>query len=211
MAHGLLFFGTVFLGMFFIFKTSYFLRRRALQRQPQKEPSFQISTEDPDVILGLVKKVEIKKPPLEIKPELPKHIIFYLRAPTNQPYSGYELLQSLLACDLQFGEEDIFHRYENADEKKQICFSVASATKEGTLVFAEMGNFSCSGLIIFCSTNLHFNLEEVFEKMLETASQLLEDLGGTLLDDTQNLLTNAKLQELKNRVNRFQQNILAKS
>src|SRR5271156_1565457 len=89
--------------------------------------------EDPDVILGLT-----ESPPPPPTPESApavespvQRVILFLRAPAGRPYGGYELLQSLLSCGLRFGEQNIFHRYEQRMGQAVVLFSVAAATHNG--------------------------------------------------------------------------------
>jgi cell division protein ZipA len=149
-------------------------------------------------------------PVLELKPSPPlrtaplEREILLLRAPPGRPFSGYELLQSLLTCGLRFGENNIFHRYEQNPEGPVILFSVAAATPTGELKPADMGDFNCPGLSLFITLNHHIYPSVNFELMLDTARQLMEDLGGTLLDVRQSLLTADKIQQIREKIKLFE-------
>lgn len=134
-----------------------------------------------------VKAESPKKPAQEIKPA-PKLISLNLYAQTDKPYAGYELLQSLLSCGMRFGAMNIFHRHEKKTGVGPILFSLASCTKDGTFDLAKIGAFSCNGLVLFMKPHDVGEPVKVFEMMLETADQLINDLGGKVLNEKQQLL-----------------------
>lgn len=123
-------------------------------------------------------------------------IVLYLIAPPDHPFVGYELLQSLQAAGLHYGEMNIFHYY--ASERKQKLFSVASAVEPGIFDLANIGAFSCPGLSLFMLVAAHQEPLAVFDLLLETAEQLAEDLHGTLCDDERRPLTAELIAQYKN-------------
>ncbi len=175
-------------------------------------------SDDPDVILGLtaseektiISPVPANAPSPPPKPAPPpaalplEREILFLRAPEGRPYSGYELLQCLLTCGLRFGENNIFHRYEYHQDGQVVLFSVAAATKNGELKPSDMGDFNCPGLSLFITLNNHVYPSVNFELMLDTARQLMEDLGGTLLDENQATLIPEKIQQIREKIKRFE-------
>lgn len=126
-------------------------------------------------------------------------VIFYLMAPRGKPFLGYELLQALYAVGLRFGDMSIFHSYTHS-ENPDILYSVASAVEPGIFDMANIGAFSCPGLSLFMMSKRLKHPTEVFEKMLETAYQLTEDLQGILYDDERKPLTDEKLAEYRQKL-----------
>jgi cell division protein ZipA len=117
-----------------------------------------------------------------------KSAIFVLNVLASQgkAFVGYELLQSLLAAGLHFGEMNIFHRYkeEGANSNTKPIFSLASAVEPGTFDINRMGGFSSPGLTLFMQVTPDIsNPQPLFETMLDTAKQLADDLGGEVYDD----------------------------
>lgn len=129
-------------------------------------------------------------PPTDLKP-LPDTITLHLVAKTDKPYAGYELLQTLLTCGFRFGEMSLFHRHEQKSGAGPILFSLAACTPDGTFDLARIGGFSCNGLVLFMKPRQLDQPAQVFEKMLETADQLIQDLSGSVLNANQQLLTKA--------------------
>lgn len=128
-----------------------------------------------------------------------------LMAKPDKPYVGYELLQALLAAGLRFGAMNIFHRYEELNNQGKILFSVASASEPGTFEISKMGAYSGRGLMMFMRLSSNKDLMPAFEIMLDTAKQLVEDLGGELLDDDHQTLSNDKIATMKKKITEFEQ------
>lgn len=140
-----------------------------------------------------VKMAEPKKEAISPKNQL---VLLYLMAPANQPYNGYELLQALLSAGLRYGKMQIFHRHEQKTGRGDVLFSLASATSPGTFELPKMGAFSCTGLVLFFEAAKVKDPKKAFEIMIDTASQLAEDLGGDILDDAHQELSDEKVAEI---------------
>lgn len=104
--------------------------------------------EDADVVLGLkepqsdrnIKAQE--QAPVSVQEDnisKPQYIILYVMAPKDQAYRGYELLQSLLAVGLRYGEMNIFHRHAEKSGRGPILFSLASAAEPGIFELPKNG------------------------------------------------------------------------
>jgi ZipA, C-terminal FtsZ-binding domain len=134
-------------------------------------------------------------------PATPKAFInFYIVAPANQPFVGYELHQALLAAELRFGKMNIFHRHENADGTGDILFSLSSAVPPGIFDIANIGGFSCPGLSVFIRPAKTKNPQAAFDLMVETARQLVDELGGELCDEESRPLSERDILAMRNQV-----------
>ena len=112
-----------------------------------------------------------------------ENIKLEIRAYPDQPYMGYELLQALLAAGFRYGEMNVFNRYD--EEGKRILFSLGVSSPTHSFELSTMGGFSCSGLVVSMPLEGR-DLLRIFDLMLNTSTQLIEDLGGELLDEQQN-------------------------
>lgn len=154
---------------------------------------------------------QAEQPKAEPQRPLPKQLlnaeIIYLMvlAPKECPHTGYELLQSLLAAGLRYGPMNIFHRFEDANGRGKILFSVASIEEPGTFEINKMGAYSGKGLMMFLRFSSGKDLSTVFEIMLETAKQLVEDLGGQIFDDEKQILNNDKIEKMRKKIADFEQ------
>lgn len=144
--------------------------------------------------------------PTQNKVSPPEEIIcLTLSAKPGKPYCGYELLQSLLMSGLRFGAMNIFHRYEDVNSVGRILFSVASASEPGTFEITKMGAYSGKGLMMFLRLSRNKDSMHALDMMLETAKQLIEDLGGEVLDAERKVLTSEKIEQLRKKITDFEE------
>lgn len=125
-----------------------------------------------------------------VQEDLPAVIMIFLHAKPGRQLAGYELLQTLLAVGLRFGEGEIFHRHQFMSGQGPVLCSLASASETGTFDLQNMGAFATKGLCLFMYTSGNPSIDgERFYIMLDTAQQLSEELGTNILDEKQNPLT----------------------
>ncbi len=138
---------------------------------------------EPDVqpeITSEIKPTENK----QAEPTSPKLLVLFLLAKEQRKLMGYELLQTILAAGLRFGEGQLFHRHQFASGQGPVVCSLATATADGTFDLQNMGAFSVHGLCLFMETSENANIDlERFSIMMDTARQLSEGLDTHLLDD----------------------------
>lgn len=181
----------------------------------KKEPSLGKNPLDHDVILGLKSNEDalIARPTPIKEPTSPKStaqpdvlVALYLMAPENSVYAGYELLQVLLSAGLRFGEHRIFHRHTNKDGRGHILFHCASAAAPGTFDLSKMGSFTSPGLCLFFSVAQTGDLLATFDVMLNTIDQLVDDLGGRVLDENHEPFTKEKMILLRKKMRTVETN-----
>lgn len=121
-------------------------------------------------------------------------IMLFLLAKGNSQLAGYELLQTLLAAGLRFGEGHLFHRHQSANGQGPVMFSLAAATASGVFDMQNIGAFSVRGLCLFMESSENPTIDtERLNVMLETAKQLSDDLDTHLLDYSRQPLTKASI------------------
>lgn len=143
-----------------------------------------------------VRETDIK----ETSPNTPESlIILHLIAAEERPYAGYELIQTLSSAGFYYGTMNIFHYYEDRNEKNPRLFSLASAVEPGTFDLTHIAEILAPGLCLFMSLK-NSNAPTSFELMLETAQLLIQDLGGTLCDGKRQPLTNSLLKHYRSQL-----------
>lgn len=125
----------------------------------------------------------------------------------DRPYAGYELLQALLSNGLRFGDMNIFHRHETLSGRGDILFSLSSAVEPGTFELSKMGSYSTPGLTIFMQFAGQKDVRKSFETLLETAQQLVEDLGGDMRDQNGQVLGPEVINFWRSRVKAVEQSM----
>ena len=157
----------------------------------------------------------ITKPPTAksrniVQPEsskVPQDVItMRIIADENEPYNGYELLQTLLANGLRFGVMNIFHRHEKTNGDGPILFSLAAAKEPGTFDLEKMGELSCTGLTMFMQCKDQQNPRNTLDLVIETAKQLIDDLGGKLIDDQNQPLNPTTIQNWQAQIQAYEEN-----
>jgi cell division protein ZipA len=133
---------------------------------------------------------------------VPATLMLFLLAKENRQLAGYELLQTVLAAGLRFGEGQLFHRHQVNNGQGAILCSLASATATGVFDLQNIGAFSVRGLCLFMQVSKDSNVNaERFSVMLETARQLSEGLNAHLLDDQRKPLNNERIAHYYKRLN----------
>ena len=138
--------------------------------------------EDPDAVLGLRTKTESNTQTNEANTP-PKVITMNLVAPPGQEYTGYELLQAILATGLRFGEMKIFHRHVERSGRGEMLFSMTSLVEPGTFDLPSMGSYSTPGLTFFMCYNQINDPHTALDLMIDTVQELRDELGGDIMDN----------------------------
>jgi cell division protein ZipA len=119
-----------------------------------------------------------------------KNIMLFLAANGQNVFAGYELLQTLLACGLRYGDSGFFHRHQHATGQGPVLFSLAAATPTGMFDLQNMGAMTVKGLCMFMELSGNIAIDnERYEIFMQTAKQLAEELHANLLDERQQMLT----------------------
>ena len=122
-------------------------------------------------------------------------VMIFLLAKDNRQLIGYELLQTLLAAGLRFGDGQMFHRHQHINGQGPVLCSLAAATATGTFDLQNIGAFSVHGLCLFMQASGNSTIDaERFTIMLDTAKQLSDDLDTHLLDEQRKPFSNTSLQ-----------------
>ena len=125
-------------------------------------------------------------------------VMMFLLAKENRQFAGYELLQTVLAAGLRFGEGQLFHRHQFTNGQGPVLCSLAAATATGVFDLQNIGAFSVRGLCLFMHASKNPSIDaERFAIMLETARQLSEGMDAHLLDDQRKPLTSDRISRYK--------------
>jgi cell division protein ZipA len=127
-------------------------------------------------------------------PTQSKTVMMLLVAKDDRQLAGYELLQTVLAAGLRFGEGQLFHRHQNSNGQGPILCSLAAATPSGLFDLQNMGAFRVRGLCLFMQVSGNRDIDASrFDMMMDTARQLSEGLDAHWLDDARQPVSEASL------------------
>jgi cell division protein ZipA len=131
-------------------------------------------------------------------------LILTVAAKPDSKFGSYDLLQSITATGMQFGDMNIFHYAVPSEQGSQTLFSLASATEPGDFNLDRINDISCAGLTLFTNLAAVPDPELAFDLMLKTAEQLADDLDGELRAGTRNAWNADTLKHYKQKVSQHQ-------
>lgn len=126
---------------------------------------------------------------------------------TEVGFSGRDILQILLACDLRFGDMDFFHRHEESAGRGAIQFSVANMMNPGVFDIDDMDALQTKGLMFFVTLPGPEDMLKAFDYMYETAKAVSKNLGGTVLDETRSAVTRQSLEHMRQQIREFERRL----
>jgi cell division protein ZipA len=122
----------------------------------------------------------------------------------NEPFKGPDLLHILLACDLRYGDMNIFHRHEGANGSGAVQFSVANGVHPGIFDLDAIDQFTSPSVSFFMSVPGPKDAMQAFDFMVETAQCLVKNLGGELCDESRSVMTRQTLEHCRQRIREFE-------
>ncbi len=138
-------------------------------------------------------------------------IVLNVLATTPEGFAGADLLHILLACDCRFGDMNIFHRYEQANEKGPVQFSIVNMVKPGTFNLQDINDFSTPGVSFFVQLPGPVDSIQAFDAMVDTAKCLARNLNGELKDEAHSTATEQTIEHCRERIRAYQKKRLVRA
>ena len=178
------------------------------------------ATEDTDAS-GTVDWLDTLEPEEPLEPDAPEHgrlprganthvFILYVVAQAEEGFSGTDILETLLACDLRFGDMDFFHRHERASGRGPIEFSVANMMKPGVFDIDNMEPLQTRGLMFFVTLPGPADMLKAFDYMYETVKVVAKNLGGDIQDETRSVITRQSLEHMRQQIRELERRLLVR-
>ena len=178
------------------------------------------ATEDTDAS-GTVDWLDTLEPEEPLEPDAPEHgrlprganthvFILYVVAQAEEGFSGTDILEALLACDLRFGDMDFFHRHERASGRGPIEFSVANMMKPGVFDIDNMEPLQTRGLMFFVTLPGPADMLKAFDYMYETVKVVAKNLGGDIQDETRSVITRQSLEHMRQQIRELERRLLVR-
>lgn len=133
-----------------------------------------------------------------------KVVTLFVLAPEGEPFGGNLIKNAMNKTDLQPGDMDIYHHYENVNGVDEPIFSVANMVEPGTFSLDAMESFSTPGLVLFLQLPTAVDAVSAFDEMVRTARNLSVHLQGSVRDATHSALTNQTVAHLREDVIDYQ-------
>ena len=198
-------------------------RRRTVKPAPEAaepETAEDAPTEDANAS-GTVDWLDTLEPEAPLEPDAPEHgrlprganthvFILYVVAQAEEGFSGTDILETLLACDLRFGDMDFFHRHERASGRGPIEFSVANMMKPGVFDIDNMEPLQTRGLMFFVTLPGPADMLKAFDYMYETVKAVAKSLGGDIQDETRSVITRQSLEHMRQQIRDLERRLLVR-
>ncbi len=148
--------------------------------------------------------------------ELPREsdtevLILHVMARDEAGFSGKDILEILLACDLRFGDMNFFHRHEEQAGRGPIQFSVANMLQPGVFDIDNMESMRTRGLVFFVTLPGPRDMSQAYDYMLETARTVARNLGGELLDESRSVLTQQAVEHSRQQIRELERRLRVQS
>ena len=198
-------------------------RRRTVKPAPETaepETATREPTDDADTS-GTVDWLDTLEPEERFKPDATEHgrlprganthvFILYVVAQAEEGFSGTDILETLLACDLRFGDMDFFHRHERASGRGPIEFSVANMMKPGVFDIDNMEPLQTRGLMFFVTLPGPADMLKAFDYMYETVKVVAKSLRGDIQDETRSVITRQSLEHMRQQIRELERRLLVR-
>ena len=143
-----------------------------------------------------------------LNPDPLEVLVMSVMSPSGSEFEGRYLVQTIERAGFRYGEMGIFHLYDGIEEDTNLICSAANALNPGTFDLDHLNEFSTIGVSFFLALPTSLNNLQAFEKMLNAAQQISNDLGGELKDDQRNVLTSQTIEHYRQRIRDFELNQL---
>ncbi|SRR5690554_2381044 len=165
------------------------------EKEPEVEAGFSALDDEPDVAA---------KPAANfVEPE--EILVMHVLANDAEGFAGNVLVKILEQCDCRYGDMQIFHRYEEANGKGAIQFSVVNSVEPGIFHLDTLDEFTTPGVSFFTRLPGPQNPLEAYNAMVEVAQCIAQNLHGQLKDEFHSTMTEQTLQHGRERIRDYLQ------
>ncbi|MCP4406769.1 MAG: cell division protein ZipA [Gammaproteobacteria bacterium] len=116
---------------------------------------------------------------------------------------GSRLMSVLNEIDVEYGEHQVFHRYTQRFDNKQVLFSLANMIKPGIFELDKIEDFTTPGVSFYMVLPGPVEGLKAFNIMLDCAQTMAERLDGELLDESRSILTKQGLERMREEIQLF--------
>ena len=172
-------------------------RETITQTIEQPEPAAVSEPKQPQQIIKIM--------PVSLPEGVEDLIISHSILAKDKYFSGTELYRALESAGLQFGEMNIYHYPGDNNPNTYALFSVANIVEPGTFDPdpAAAEKFSTPGISLFMRLPAKTDNYQAYEKLLEIARRLADELEGELCDETRSQLTRQAISYKKEQIRKL--------
>jgi cell division protein ZipA len=130
-------------------------------------------------------------------------VILHVAAKPYCVFEGPRLMNALKDIEMEYGESQIFYRYTERLDKRQVLFRLSNIVKPGTFELKGIKDFTTPGVSLFMVLPGPLEGLKAFNIMLDSAQTLARELGGELLDECRNPLTRQGIDRMREEIQLF--------
>jgi len=116
---------------------------------------------------------------------------------------GLDILNAMRDQGFEFGDMNLFHFYVDLSSKSRPLCSIANTVEPGTFDIEHMAEMETPGLSLFMQLPGPIEGRLAFERTLQLARALAEQLEGNLCDESRSILTLQAIGHIKDKIEAF--------
>ncbi len=132
--------------------------------------------------------------------DAPEHFVVLYVTAIDELFAGQRLLEALVELDMQFGEMDIFHRFDEAGDPS---FSLVNAVEPGTFDLGTMDSLETPAISLFMRTHERIDPVATFDAMIDVAQYLAEELFGEVKDQSRSVMTPQTIEHCREEIQAY--------
>jgi len=178
------------------------------RREVAAEESLQVALEEAseealeeisEPVLDDVSEVE-KAPPARMLDQPELFIVINVMA-DDEYFDGQGLLETLVETNMTHGDMNIFHRLDDNGFSE---FSLTNAVEPGTFDLNDINSMQTPGVTMFMRVHELADPCHVYEELLNVATIIAEELGGSIQDQTRSVMTSQTIEHCRQEIRDFQ-------
>ena len=134
---------------------------------------------------------------------LPTKILQLNVVPRQGMFRGDDILCVVAELGLEFGEMNIYHRYDSTSNDDRPVFNLANMLEPGTFPIDDMEEFTTPGLTLFAMLPGPKDGLSTFSELLFTAERLATLLDGELQDNTHSVLSKQTIEHMREEIQEY--------
>lgn len=131
-------------------------------------------------------------------------LAIFVVAPKGAALAGKSVRALAEACGMEYGQQNLFHRFEDASDRSPIQFSMSDAVNTGQFDLDTIDDYQTPAVSLFMSLAEARDPMYAYECMLATAETFAKNLNAELLDSERSVLRNQTKEHLRERVSAYQ-------
>lgn len=130
-------------------------------------------------------------------------VVLNVMAKQGRQFHGLDILNSMRDQGFEFGDMNLFHFYMDQPGKSRPLCSIANTVEPGTFDIEHIAEMETPGLSLFMQLPGPIEGRLAFERTLQLARALAEQLDGNLCDESRSILTLQAIGHLKDKIEAF--------